>query len=180
MPFEMLTVQCLKVSSCAMCITKNEYAEHIKNNHPGTSLVVQWLIICLPMQGTWVRALVQEDPTCCRATKPVRHNYWPCALEPLSHNYWARMPGTRAPQREATAMRSPCTAAKSCPHSPQLEKAHTQQRRPNAAKKKIKNIHTINKKKVTIQYRSRHKKGRSKSEKEKKANKHKKIYSSGQ
>ena len=27
------------------------------------------------MQGTRVRALVQEDPTCRGATKPVRHNY---------------------------------------------------------------------------------------------------------
>ena len=26
------------------------------------SLVAQWLRICLPMQGTWVRALVWEDP----------------------------------------------------------------------------------------------------------------------
>ena len=25
--------------------------------------------------GSRVRALVQEDPTCCRATKPVHHNY---------------------------------------------------------------------------------------------------------
>ena len=41
----------------------------------GTSLVVQWLRIHLPMQGTWVRALVQEDPTCRGATKPVCHNY---------------------------------------------------------------------------------------------------------
>ena len=40
-----------------------------------TSLVVQWLRIRLPMQGTQVRALVQEDPTCHRATKPVCHNY---------------------------------------------------------------------------------------------------------
>ena len=39
------------------------------------SLVAQWLTICLPMQGTQVQALVQEDPTCCRATKPVCHNY---------------------------------------------------------------------------------------------------------
>ena len=30
----------------------------------GASLVVQWLRIRLPMQGTWVRALVREDPTC--------------------------------------------------------------------------------------------------------------------
>ncbi|KAJ8781824.1 hypothetical protein J1605_010808 [Eschrichtius robustus] len=41
----------------------------------GTSLVVQWLRIHLPMQGTRVRALVQEDPTCRGATKPVSHNY---------------------------------------------------------------------------------------------------------
>ena len=60
------------------------------------------------MQGTRVRALVQEDPTCCRATKPVHHNYWACALEPVSHNYWARIatstearvPRAHAPQQE--------------------------------------------------------------------------------
>ena len=39
------------------------------------SLVAQWLRICLPMQGTRVRALVREDPTCHRATKPLHHNY---------------------------------------------------------------------------------------------------------
>ena len=27
------------------------------------------------MQGTWVQALVWEDPTCHGATKPVSHNY---------------------------------------------------------------------------------------------------------
>ena len=58
------------------------------------SLVVQWLRIRLPMQVTWVRALVREDPTCRGATKPVRHNYWahvpqllkPARLEPVLHN----------------------------------------------------------------------------------------------
>ena len=53
----------------------------------GTSLVAQWLGVCLPMQGTQVRALVREDPTCRGATKSVRHNYWACALEPACHNY---------------------------------------------------------------------------------------------
>ena len=60
----------------------------------GTSLVVQWLTIHLPVQGIWVRALVQEDPTCQGATKPVSHNYWahvpqllkPTCLEPVLHN----------------------------------------------------------------------------------------------
>ena len=52
----------------------------------GASLVAQWLRICLPMQGTRVRALVWEDPTCCGAAEPVSHNYWAwasgaCALQ---------------------------------------------------------------------------------------------------
>ena len=50
------------------------------------------------MQGTWVRAMVREDPTCRGATKPVRHNYWACALEPASHNYWAREPQLLKPE----------------------------------------------------------------------------------
>ena len=41
----------------------------------GASLVAQWLRICLPMQGTRVRALVWEDSTCCGATGPMSHNY---------------------------------------------------------------------------------------------------------
>ena len=47
----------------------------IKNLPWGTSLVAQWLRIHLPMQGTRVRSLIQEDPTCHGAAKPVRHNY---------------------------------------------------------------------------------------------------------
>ena len=36
----------------------------------GASLVAQWLRVCLPMQGTRVRALVWEDPTCRGVTRP--------------------------------------------------------------------------------------------------------------
>ena len=43
------------------------------------SLVAQWLRVRLPLQGTRVRALVWEDPTCRGATRPVSHNYWACA-----------------------------------------------------------------------------------------------------
>ena len=50
------------------------------------------------MQGTQVRALVREDLTRHRATnKPVRHNYWACALEPASHIYWAHVPARLEP-----------------------------------------------------------------------------------
>ena len=32
----------------------------------------------------------QEDPTFHRATQPVHHNYWACALESGNHNYWTQ------------------------------------------------------------------------------------------
>ncbi|KAJ8783594.1 hypothetical protein J1605_008637 [Eschrichtius robustus] len=41
----------------------------------GASLVAHWLRIRLSIQGTRVRALVREDPTCHGAAKAVRHNY---------------------------------------------------------------------------------------------------------
>ena len=49
--------------------------EHAVIVYTGASLVAPWLRIRLPVQGTRVRSLVQEDPTCYRATKPVHHNY---------------------------------------------------------------------------------------------------------
>ena len=47
----------------------------VKNPPARASLVAQWLRIHLPMQATRVQALVQEEPTCHRAAKPVCHNY---------------------------------------------------------------------------------------------------------
>ena len=70
----------------------------------GTSLVVQWLRIRLPMKGTWVQSVVR-DPTCRGATKPTHRNY-----------------GTRTPQLEsprATTMELTCSGA----HVPQLERS---------------------------------------------------------
>ena len=72
----------------------------------GASLVVQWLRICLPVQGTWVQVLAQEYPTCRRATKPVCHNYWACALEPASHNYWAHVPQLLKPAHLEPVLRN--------------------------------------------------------------------------
>ena len=43
------------------------------------SLVAQWLGVRLPMQGTWVRVPIREDPTCRGAARPVSHNCWACA-----------------------------------------------------------------------------------------------------
>ena len=50
-----------------------EHSHHGKEMR--ASLVAQWLRVCLPVQGTRVRALVWEDPTCRGATGPVSHNY---------------------------------------------------------------------------------------------------------
>ena len=47
----------------------------IVKNDQWASLVAQWLRVCLPTQGTWVRGLVWEDPTCRGATGPVSHSY---------------------------------------------------------------------------------------------------------
>ena len=63
-------------------VTETLYVEGRRRKEGGekerkkeASLVAQWLGVCLPVQGTRVRALVWEDPTCHGATKPVCHNY---------------------------------------------------------------------------------------------------------
>ena len=48
---------------------------NVIKNTLGASLVAQSLRVCLLMQGTRVRAMVWEDPTCRGATRPVSHNY---------------------------------------------------------------------------------------------------------
>ena len=85
------------------------------------------------MEGTWVRALVQEDPACRGATKPVRYNYWACALDRKPQLLSLRAAATeahaaraRAPQQEKPRQWEA--------RSLQLEKARVQQQRPNAAK----------------------------------------------
>ena len=53
----------------------NPFLADLSNDYFRASLVAQWLRICLLMQGTRVRALVWEDPTCHGAAGPVSHNY---------------------------------------------------------------------------------------------------------
>ena len=109
-----------------------------------TSLVAQWLQICLPMQGTRVRALVQEDPTCRGATKPVHHNYWACTLEPASHNYWAHVPQLLKPTRLEPVLHNkrshgnekPAHCKEEWPRLTATGESHTQQQRTKAAKSK--------------------------------------------
>ena len=93
----------------------------------GASLVAQLLRICLPMQGTRVRALVWEDPTC-----HMQWSNWARELQLLSLRVWSLCSATR----EAAIVRGPRTAMKSGPRLPQLQKALAQKRRPNTAKNK--------------------------------------------
>ena len=68
--------------------------------HIGTSLVAQWLKICLSMQGTWISSLGQQDPTCLRGTKPESRNYW--------------RPRTRALPQEKPPWWEACTSQLEC------------------------------------------------------------------
>ena len=64
-PSSSIGVFCEIICSCQPLLKKLSRA----------SLVAQWLRICLLMQGTRVRALVWEDPTCRGATRPGSHSY---------------------------------------------------------------------------------------------------------
>ena len=106
-----------------------------------TSLVAQWIEVCLPMQETQVLSLVWEDSTCLGAAELLHHNYWAHTLESVSRNYCAHAPRACTPQLEkpprwearapracsttgeATTLRSPCTARKGSSHLRCLEKA---------------------------------------------------------
>ena len=56
------------------CVNINQagFFMHFEVDTLGTSLVGQWLRICLPVQGKWVQSLVQEDPTCATHVPELR------------------------------------------------------------------------------------------------------------
>ena len=113
------------------------------------SLVVQWLRVCLQVQGTVVWSLIQEDPICFRATKPMHHNYWAGALQQVSHNYWVHVPQPLKPvsleptlHKRSQRIEKPTHYNEELLPSPQLDKAHMQQQRPSAAINKYTHTHT--------------------------------------
>ena len=68
-----------KFTGCLFLMkTQNYTRKEVKKLLWGTSLVVQWLRIHLPMQGTWVRALgsgkiphvVEQLSPCATTTEP--------------------------------------------------------------------------------------------------------------
>ena len=86
------------------------------------SLVVQWLRIRLPMQGTRVWAWSGKIPHAAEQPGPWATTTEPECPEPVL--------------TEAAIVRGPRTAMKGGPRSPQLEKALAQKWRPNTAKNK--------------------------------------------
>ena len=66
--------------------TKWGKSERERQHFLGGSLVKN---NCLRMQETQVWSLIQEDPTCRGAAKPVHRKYWACALEPGSCSCWS-------------------------------------------------------------------------------------------
>ena len=105
----------LKWRTCA-----REYQKYSFKKHVRASLVVQWLRICLAMQGTLVWSLVWEDSCCREANKPVCHNYWVRVGQLLM----LALPGARTPQLESSS------------HSAPTRESCTQQQRPSTARNK--------------------------------------------
>ena len=52
-----------------------QFWEDGQNGSDWASLVVQWIRICLSVQGTWVLSLVWVDSACPGAVRPVCYNY---------------------------------------------------------------------------------------------------------
>ena len=100
-----------------------------------TSLVVQWIWMCLPKQGIQVGSLLWEDPTSSAATKPMQNNHWTHALETSSHNYHARTLQLLKPTHLGHVLPllgpwSPHTCSLgSATEKPQQREAHAQQQR---------------------------------------------------
>ena len=69
-----IVIKLTKIKDKEKIIESNK-GKMTNNIQGGASLVAQWLRVCLPVQGTRVRALVWEDPTCRGAARPVSHNY---------------------------------------------------------------------------------------------------------
>ena len=104
---------------------------YIKIVNKRRSLKLQGLRTHLPIQNTWVRSLIWDDPICPGAAKPLNHNHWAHAPEQVSLNYRAHAPQLLKPMciepvhsnkrshlkkkeraRKATTMKSLCTSTR--------------------------------------------------------------------
>ena len=68
--------------------------------------MVQWLRIRLAIQGTSVRSLVWEDPTCCGAARPLYHKSWNLCAQSSCFTARAPLPWEAGTPRAAPARHS--------------------------------------------------------------------------
>ena len=129
----------------------SEWPSSKKSKHVAC-LVAHWWRICLPTQATQALSLVQEDPTCHRATKAVRYSYWTCALELGNHNYQAhvlQLLKPACPRARATQQDKPLqweAYAQQLERRPPLDTTRekpTQQWGPGTAKSQQTNLYKI-------------------------------------
>ena len=96
-----------------------------KNNYLGTSLVVQWLRICLATQGKWIWSLVGE-----------LRSHMPRGNDPKYCNERAHLPHLLSPC--TTIRESMCLNERSHPHdSTKIWRKQTNKRKKNQLKKKL-------------------------------------------
>ena len=84
------------------------------------------------MQEAQVWSLVQEDPMCNGATKPVGHNYWACALEPGRHVYRVLSPHVLEPVHIATREQLQLTVIREKPERSSEDPAQPSKRTKNS------------------------------------------------
>ena len=76
---------------CQGSFVRAIFTQKVHTTILGTSSVVQQIRIHMPVQGTRVRSLVEEDSTRCGAAQPVHHSCWAHALAPASCNSWTHV-----------------------------------------------------------------------------------------
>ena len=95
---------------------------------------------CQCKRHVW--SLIQEDPVCHRATKPMCHNSWVCAVEPTCHDYRIPCHGPGVQDSTLHNKRSHChekpthCSFRVAPTCCNYREKPTQQCRPSTAKKK--------------------------------------------
>ena len=100
---------------------KRERCLHF-NKKTRAFLVAQWERILPPKQERH-QPLIQEDPTCHRAAKPMHYNYLACALELSAMTTEAREPRVCALHQEKPPQWEACEPQpESRPHLLQLER----------------------------------------------------------
>ena len=112
------------------------HSQKLKSNwrgFPGGSVVKN-----LPANARdWVQSLIQEDTTRLRATKPMSHNHWACAVEPRSHKYRAHVPQLLKPVqlRARAALEKPPKWEPHAPHTARAAPASCNYRKAGTAMK---------------------------------------------